>query len=157
MRKLEIWSWGGHVLTTTKEYDDLTAWAASGNLGGANLSMANLRGTKLRGANLSGADLSGANLRGADLSGADLAEVRAIIDGGQDARGYRVLGWLRDGQLMLKAGCRNFTLAEARAHWGRADYLEDHDAATQAEMIARVELVVAVARAREWAFEEVAE
>ena len=157
MRKLEIWSWGGHVLTTTKEYDDLTAWAASGNLGGANLSMANLRGTKLRGANLSGADLSRADLGGADLSGADLAEVRAIIDGGQDARGYRVLGWLRDGQLMLKAGCRNFTLAEARAHWGRADYLEDHDAATQAEMIARVELVVAVARAREWAFEEVAE
>ena len=162
MRKLEIWSWGGHVLTTTKEYDDLTAWAASGNLGGADLSgadlcMANLSMANLRGADLSMANLRMANLRGADLSGADLAEVRAIIDGGQDARGYRVLGWLRDGQLMLKAGCRNFTLAEARAHWGRADYLEDHDAATQAEMIARVELVVAVARAREWAFEEVAE
>jgi hypothetical protein len=57
---------------------------------------------------------------------------------------------------MIKAGCRNFTLAEARAHWGGADYLEDHDAATQAEMIARVEMIAAVARARGWQFEDAA-
>jgi hypothetical protein len=63
-------------------------------------------------------------------------------------------GWLQEGHLMIKAGCHNFTLAEARAHWGGADYLNDHDTATQAEMIARLELVVAVARARGWKFSE---
>ena len=172
MRKLEIKSRRGHVLATTEEYGTLIAWAQSGNLRGANLREADLRGANLReadlrGANLRGANLGEANLReanlrganlgeadlsGADLSGANLSGVRAVIDGGQDARGYRVMGWLRDGQLMIKAGCRNFTLAEARAHWGGADYLEDHDAATQAEMIARVEMIAAVARARGWQF-----
>lgn len=151
MSKLVIKSWHGHVLASTDEYDDLAAWARSGNLRQANLREANLRGANLREANLSGADLSLADLSGADLSG-----VEVVIDGGQDRRGYRVTGWLHNGQLMVKAGCRNFTLAEARAHWGGADYLRDHSAATQAEMLARVELIVTVARARGWRFEDAA-
>ena len=184
MSKLEIRSRRGAVLVTTEEYDALTAWARSGDLYGADLYGANLygadlrganlygadlygadlygadlRGADLRGANLGGADLYGANLRGADLrganlGGADLGGCLCIIDGGQDARGHRVVGWMHDDQLMIKAGCRNFTLAEARAHWGGADYLEDHDAATQAEMVARVGLIAAVARAWGWQFGE---
>ena len=131
MSNLEIKSASGVILAATDEHDTLTAWAQSGALRGA--------------------DLGGANLYGADLRG-----VEAVIDGGQDGRGWRVIGWLRDGQLMMSAGCRNFTLTEARAHWGGASYLEAHDAATQAEMCARVELVVAVARARGWQFEDAA-
>ena len=174
MSHLEIKSWRGHVLATTDAYDTLNAWAVSGNLRGANLREAdlyeaNLREADLREAdlreadlyeaNLREADLRGTNLRGADLRGtnlrgANLLEAEGVIDGGQDTRGYRVVGWMHDDQLMIKAGCRNFTLAEARAHWGGADYLEDHDAATQAEMVARVGLIAAVARAWGWQFGE---
>ena len=174
MSHLEIKSWRGHVLATTDAYDTLNAWAVSGNLREANLRGANLRGANLYGANLYGADLREADLYGADLRGADLRgtnlrgaylrdanlleanlrEAEGVIDGGQDTRGYRVVGWMHDDQLMIKAGCRNFTLAEARAHWGGADYLEDHDAATQAEMVARVGLIAAVARAWGWQFGE---
>ena len=40
---------------------------------------------------------------------------------GRDRRGYEMLGWLTsDGALMVTAGCRTFSLAEAYAHWGAA-------------------------------------
>ena len=164
MSQLEIRSRGGAVLATTEKHDDVTAWVASGDLREADLAGADLREANLREANLAEADLREADLReaelaeadlaGANLRGANLAEAQVVIDGGQNPRGYRVTGWLRAGQLMLKAGCRNFTLAEARAHWGAADYLDDHDAATQDEMLARVDMIVAVARARGWQFVE---
>ena len=124
------------------------------DLYGADLYEADLRGADLRGTNLRGTNLRGAYLRDANLLEANLREAEGVIDGGQDTRGYRVVGWMHDDQLMIKAGCRNFTLAEARAHWGGADYLEDHDAATQAEMVARVGLIAAVARAWGWQFGE---
>jgi len=47
---------------------------------------------------------------GANLSGAYL------IDGGQDKRGYRFVGWKRGNDLMISAGCRNRTVSEARKH-----------------------------------------
>ena len=62
------------------------------------------------GANLRGANLSMANLAGAYLSGANL------IDAGQDSRGYRFIGVPTNG-LHIMAGCRWFTLDEAREHW----------------------------------------
>lgn len=52
-----------------------------------------------------------ANLTDANLTGANL------IDGGQRSDGYRFVGWVKDGALMILAGCRYFTLPEARAHW----------------------------------------
>ena len=82
----------------------------------ADLSRADLYGADLYGANLYGANLYGANLSGANLYGADL------IDGGQRADGYRFVGWIKDGVLMLRAGCRNFTMEEARAHWSPDSY-----------------------------------
>ena len=102
------------------------------DLGGADLRVANLRGADLRdadlggadlgGANLGGADLGGANLGGADLGGADLRDanlrVADLIDGGLRSDGYRFVGWKNAaGVLMLRAGCRNFTLPQARLHW----------------------------------------
>ena len=73
---------------------------------------ANLRGANLGGANLGGADLGGADLRDANLRVADL------IDGGLRSDGYRFVGWKNAaGVLMLRAGCRNFTLPQARLHW----------------------------------------
>ncbi len=74
-------------------------------------SRANLLGADLSDANLLGADLSGANLSGANLLGAE-----HLIDGGQRADGYRFVGWVKDGVLMIRAGCRNLTVAEYRTH-----------------------------------------
>ena len=88
----------------------------------ADLREANLRGADLRGADLREADLRGANLRGADLRGAnlrgaDLAIVKDVIDGGQRQDGYRFIGWIKNNELQIRAGCRDFTREEAYTHW----------------------------------------
>ena len=86
------------------------------NLSGADLSRADLMGANLRGADLRGADLSRAYLSGANLSGADLTNTD-LIDGGQRSDGYRIVGWVKDGVLQIRAGCRSLSIADARAHW----------------------------------------
>jgi hypothetical protein len=100
------------------------------NLRGADLSFANLRGADLRGAdlrvaNLRGADLCFADLRGADLCFADLCFADLCFAKGilllpvQDARGYSFAHANQtDGGWRIRAGCRNFSIAEAREHWG---------------------------------------
>lgn len=102
------------------------------NLRGAYLSKANLSGADLYGADLSRADLRWANLTEANLSRANLggADLRkAIIAPGVkamyilfDPRGYALIPWYRDGQLVIKAGCYDFTVQEALDHWGASDY-----------------------------------
>jgi hypothetical protein len=82
------------------------------NLSGSDLSGSNLRWANLSGSNLRGADLSRANLSWADLSGADL---KCLPVG--DPRGYRPVATWCEGWFIF-AGCRRFTIAEARAHWG---------------------------------------
>ena len=83
-------------------------WAvkARANLAGANLARADLAR-----AYLADADLADANLARANLARADL------IDGGQRSDGYRFIGSIKDGVLMISAGCRYFALADARSHW----------------------------------------
>ena len=120
------------------------------DLGGADLRRANLRGADLWGADLWGADLwgadlreadlRGANLRGADLGGADLggADLREanlrranlwganLADCGHDIRGYRFWAWQhKDGDVVYRAGCREWNSIEAAmAHYGE-DYSSD--------------------------------
>ncbi len=103
-------------------YADLTrADLAGADLAYADLARANLAGAYLAGADLARANLAGANLARADLAGADLVYAdlaRAdLIDGGQRSDGYRFIGWIKDGKLWIKGGCRNFPMAEAREHW----------------------------------------
>jgi hypothetical protein len=135
-------------------------------LSGTNLYMANLRGANLSGAHLymadlseadlSRADLSGADLRGADLYMADLymADLRKahlsranLIIGPQRSDGY-VFHLIRDraGVCMVRAGCRYFTVKEARAHWRKTRK------GTQlgAESLAAVNYLVAAAKAAGW-------
>jgi uncharacterized protein YjbI with pentapeptide repeats len=88
------------------------------NLEGANLRGANLEGAYLRGAYLRGAYLRGANLEGANLEGADLGE-QWIVQGPCRSDGYwfflqKLTG---DETPMVKAGCRYFSMEDARAHW----------------------------------------
>jgi len=96
------------------------------NLRGAYLSCADLSGADLSGAYLSGAYLRGAYLRGAYLRDADLRD--AYLNGALniiclpvgDPRGYRpVAVWFGD-HWVIYSGCRQFTIAEAREHWGDA-------------------------------------
>ena len=92
------------------------------NLRGADLGDADLGGADLRGADLGGANLYGANLRGADLYGADLrgADLRGadLIVGGTRSDGYQFLVHKEEnGELMIRAGCRYFSVVAARKHW----------------------------------------
>ena len=128
-----------------------TAVADGGSLDGASLDGANLIRASLNGASLDGASLDGASLNGASLNGASLDGARGIIDAGQRTDGYRFLGVLGpDGHLMIKAGCRWFIASRARAHWGGSDY---PDRALGDESLARVALIVTLARARGWRVE----
>ena len=76
-------------------------------LGGANLEDANLRGANLRGAYLKGAYLTGANMHGRVPLYADTRR-RYVL--------YVIEGTL--GGPRFVAGCRNYSLTEALAHWG---------------------------------------
>ena len=40
-----------------------------------------------------------------------------LVDGGQRSDGYRFVGSIKDGLLMISAGCRYFAIADAREHW----------------------------------------
>ncbi|MEL7086879.1 MAG: pentapeptide repeat-containing protein, partial [Planctomycetota bacterium] len=71
-------------------------------------------------ANLSRANLSRANLSRANLSGANLNGAY-LIDGGQRSDGYRFVGWIKDGALQIRAGCRNLSISEARKHFRHRD------------------------------------
>jgi hypothetical protein len=98
------------------------------HLTGTDLTGANLRGANLTGTDLTGTDLTGANLRGANLYGTDLT--RANLRGAEgvlvlpisEPRCYRHIAVLRGSEWVIFAGCRWFTVAEARSHWCSDDY-----------------------------------
>jgi hypothetical protein len=120
------------------------------NLSGADLSVADLSRADLSGADLSVADLSRADLSGADLSRADLSGAN-LIDGGQRVDGYRIVAWLAaDGRIMIRAGCRNFDMADARAHWEKTR----GGTPLGAETLAILSHIESVARIRGWAVRE---
>jgi uncharacterized protein YjbI with pentapeptide repeats len=87
-----------------------------------NLSKAILKGTNLHEANLYGADLHeadlyGANLQNTNLQEANLTDVKGIVCLGIDPRGYRFVGVQHDDGWRISAGCRWFTIDEAKTHW----------------------------------------
>ncbi len=81
---------------------------------------ANLYRADLRGADLHGANLRWANLRRADLRGANLREVKGfLLLPVQDMRGYAFPHTIEtDKGWRVRAGCRDFSIEEAKAHWG---------------------------------------
>ena len=123
---------------------DLTgAYLRGANLRGAYLTRANLTGANLTRANLTGADLTRADLRGADLTGADGVLAIGPID-----------TWIMyavrfpDGPC-IKAGCRWFTVAEAREWWGKGGAARD-TVTHGSRMLAGVDALMALARAHGW-------
>ena len=117
------------------------------DLSGADLSGANLSDAHLSGANLSDANLSDANLSDADLSGANLSDAD-LVDGGQRSDGYRFVGWIKHGVLMIRAGCRNKSLADYRTHNAARENAALRDETTaildHIETVARIRSFVAV-------------
>ncbi|MCB1460934.1 MAG: pentapeptide repeat-containing protein [Nitratireductor sp.] len=108
---------------------------------------ANLSGANLSRADLSRADLSYANLSGANLSGAEQGDDR-IIDGGLRSDGYRFfLTRTEPGEFRVKAGCRNFTVKEAKAHW---DETRPKGEALGDETRLIIKHMLAIAKLREW-------
>ena len=114
---------------------------AGAYLAGANLAGANLAGANLAGANLAGAYLAGADLAGANLARADLAGAGQVIDAGTP-NGWRVVGWLRDGYLSVRVGCRDKRLDEGRAYWADKD--------DRREVLAALDYVERIAVLRGW-------
>ena len=121
------------------------------NLRGANLGGANLRGAYLRGANLGGANLGdadlggaylgGADLRGADLGGADLRGAYLAADLGSP-NGWPAHAWVKDNQMRVQVGCRDFTIAEGRKYWAGKD--------DRREVLAALDYAEAIANLRGW-------
>ena len=103
-------------------------------LSGACLTDADLTRADLTDARLSGADLTDARLSGARLTRADLTDARltradltdAVLHGttikrllrrATRADGYEFILWDCQEGFFIAAGCRWFTLDEARQHW----------------------------------------
>jgi uncharacterized protein YjbI with pentapeptide repeats len=92
-------------------------------LSGSDLSWADLRGANLTWAYLAGTDISGADLRGAVLLGAVLFGAKGINQLQiSEPMPYRWSAVNYGDHWMIAAGCRWFTLAEARARWLSPDY-----------------------------------
>ena len=90
------------------------------DLRGADLYSANLRGANLYDADLRGANLRGADLRDANLRGANLGEGCWCVQGPSRSDGYTFF-FMRlkdDKHARVVAGCRDFSMAAARDHWG---------------------------------------
>ena len=98
--------------TTMREALEQAATARA-NLTGADLYAANLTGADLTGANLTSADLTAANIYGANLTGA--VGVHYTTIGPVD--GWMVALTLTTEGLRISAGCRYFTVSQAREHW----------------------------------------
>ena len=80
---------------------------------------ANLEGAYLAGAYLARANLAGAYLARANLEGANFQGAKGIILGPMRSDGYLFLLAQSEGstEWLVFAGCRNFTMKEARKHW----------------------------------------
>ena len=68
------------------------------------------------------ANLRGADLMDADLRGADLRDAKGIYLLAQSDHGYLIYATQRDSKWRILGGCRNFTIVQARRHWGAKTY-----------------------------------
>jgi hypothetical protein len=80
-----------------------------------------------------------AYLSGANLSEADLSGVSAVVSAGLPDK-WPAFGWMNNGVLSVRVGCRTKTMAEARAYWmGKPD---------RQEVMAALDYIQAVAAIR---------
>ena len=131
-----------------READFTGADLSGADLLRADLREADFRGAELGGADLSGADLTRANLRGAYLRGADLSGAYGVLAIGPIDTWIMYAVRFPDGP-RIKAGCRWFTVAEAREWWAQGG--EEKDTVSHGpRMLAGVDALTALARAHGW-------
>ena len=92
------------------------------DLSDSDLSYSDLSGSDLSGSDLSYSDLSYSDLRGSNLSDSDLSgSLGFILLPVQDARGYSFAHAVEcDTGWRIRAGCRDFSISEAKQHWGES-------------------------------------
>ena len=143
------------VEAAVKEKSDLSY----SNLRGSNLRDSNLRDSNLRDSDLSGSDLSGSNLsysdlsysnlsysnlRGSDLSYSNLRGSNLSYSSGDlfalgNPDRWYALTLVIAGKQLVRVGCREFSIAKARAYWaGKEDRREVLAALDYAEAIGKV-------------------
>lgn len=98
--------------------------------GGAILRGANLIDSDFGSSDLTHADLTGADLTDAHLYGARICETIGVVDLGHPG-GYKGIAWQRDGILIIRIGCHNFTYSEAVEHWLDMDERDEQRAACE--------------------------
>ena len=91
----------------------------------------------------SNAYLGNANLSNADFRGANLGD-SDLISGGQRLDGYEFYGQIKDGELWIKAGCRYFSIDEARRHWNETR----KDTTLGDETFLRLDMIESIAKTR---------
>ena len=94
------------------------------------------------------ANLRGAYLTGADLAGADLTRADGVLAIGPIDTWIMYAVRFPDGP-RIKAGCRWFTVTEAREWWGEGGAARD-TVSHGPRMLAGVEALVALAKAHGW-------
>jgi len=135
--------WGLKNKSNLRNADFSNADLRGAYLSGANLYGANLGNAYLSNANLSNADFSKANLSNADFRGANLGD-SDLISGGQRLDGYEFYGQIKDGELWIKAGCRYFSIDEARRHWNETR----KDTTLGDETFLRLDMIESIAKTR---------
>lgn len=115
------------------------------DLSGADLSGADLMRADLRDANLSGADLIGADLSGADLRG---EKILTLVARATRLDGYEFIAFATDAEIVIRAGCRTFSLAEYRKHVA-AEYPDTDKAIETLDILDFIELRASRAAHRE--------
>ena len=128
------------------------------NFSGAHFSLADFSGARFSGANFSGADFYKANFSRANFSGADFSRANFYGANFSGAEGILhvgpVDGWdmyaVRwDDGPRIKAGCRWFTVSEARKWWGKGG-----EPGNKPEhgplMLAGLDALLAMAKAHGW-------
>ncbi len=88
----------------------------------ADLRHADLRHADLRHTDLRHADLRHTDLRHADLRHTDLRRTKGWITLTTTDHGHLVGASWRSNKWRIVAGCRDFSILEARKHWGAPDY-----------------------------------
>lgn len=93
---------------------------------------ANLSGSLLRNVYIDNSRFYKTLMARADINGANVFHGGGIIDAGIDNRGYRFIGINYGEEWMVKAGCRWFSIENAKHHW---EVGPNHDALARVGVI----------------------
>ena len=101
-----------------------------------------LSGSDLSDSNLSGSDLRDSNLRGSNLSGSNLSYSSGDLFALGNPDGWYALTLVIAGKQLVRVGCREFSIAKARAYWAGKE--------NRHEVLAALDYAEAIGKLRGW-------